>query len=153
MSIFTLSLLFMSFAQDGEYKVIAARAPIVAMAAQDAVAFVGPVFEDDEDGSKTEMLLMRMAYLESRGDHTLVHPKDGAAGIVQVVGLYGDARERVLASAYEGFVEGLKKLKNAKGQCGGPAIRWIGGYASGKCGGAPSVSRERCHVVGLCNAR
>lgn len=153
MSIFTLSLLFMSFAQDGEYKVIAARAPEVAWAAMQAVEKVGPVFEDDEDGSKTEMLLMRMAYLETRGDHTLVHPKDGAAGIVQVVGLSNLRLSEVLRSSTEGFIEGLKKLRAAKEMCGGPAIRWIGGYASGKCGGAPSVSRERCGPVSLCEER
>ncbi len=122
MSIFQLSLLFMSFAQSGEGSIIAARAPRVAWAAMIATRDLGPVFDDDEDGFKTASLLVRMAYLETRGDHTQTSA-DGltCVGIVQVCGLSSKRRREVLGSPDEGMR-----------------------------GGAPNVARLRCEVLGLC---
>lgn len=154
MSIFQLALLFMSFAQEGEGSVIAARAPTVAWAALIATRELGPVFENDEDGFKTGSLLMRMAYLETRGDHTQTSA-DGltCVGIVQVCGLSKSRQKEVLASPTEGMRVGLRWLHTLKKVCGGPALRWLGAYASGKCGGAAFVARQRCEVLGLCEER
>jgi hypothetical protein len=48
------------------------------------------------------------------------------------------------------MIVGLQMLHAFKKACGGKALRWIGGYASGRCGGAPSVARARCAPLGLC---
>jgi hypothetical protein len=154
MSIFQLALLFMSFAQEGEGPVIAARAPTVAWAALVATRELGPVFENDEDGFKTGSLLMRMAYLETRGDHTQIS-SDGLScvGILQVCALSSARRAKVRASAIEGMKAGLEWLHVLKKTCGGPSLRWLGAYASGKCGGASFVARQRCEVLGLCEER
>lgn len=152
-SLYTLSLLFMSFAGNGEYKVIAARAPVVAWAAMEAVRLDGPVFDEDEDGEKTMSLLTRIAYLESRGNHKAFNMDGGDAGITQVRGLSLVELALVLSSPTEGMRAGLRRLKAAKTQCGGKAIRWIGGYASGTCGGAPKIAALRCQVLGLCEMR
>jgi hypothetical protein len=150
MFIFELSLLFMSWAQTGEYTIIAERAPIVAKAAQAAVAQEGPLFDGEDGVDATEKLLMRIAYLESRGNFKAINPNGGDAGILQLRNLTKVELSYILSSPEAGMVMGLRRLHQVKATCGGSAERWLGAYASGKCGGAPKVARIRCAPLGLC---
>ncbi len=149
MTIFELTVLFISFSSGTEQDLIAERAPNVALAAVKAVEKIGPVFSGPNGIAYTEELLMRMAYLESRGNHKALN-KQGDSGILQVNGLTDAERLLVLSSPLEGMMMGLKRLHAAKKACGGNALRWLGAYASGTCGGAPQVARERCRTLGLC---
>lgn len=150
MSIFNLSLLFMSFAQRGEYAVIAERAPVVAEAARLAVEELGPVFDGPDGAEASEKLLVRIAYLESRGDFRAVSKDGRDSGILQLRDLAPDLRKLVLSSAIIGMLEGYRALHLHRKTCGGTAERWLGSFASGKCGGAPKVARVRCAALGLC---
>ena len=150
MTIFPLCLLFMSWAQDGEHAIIASRAPSVAFASREATRILGPVFDGEDGVDATEMLLERMTYLESRGDHKALSP-DGAVGIIQIQSPSKALHDFIVSSPTAGMIVGLHMLHAFKKKCGGKAIRWIGGYASGRCGGAPSVARERCGPLGLCD--
>lgn len=152
MTIYGLTLLFLTFASGTELDVLGERAPNVALAAVKAVEAVGPLFSGEHGVDYTEQLLMRMAYLESRGNHKAIN-KQGDSGILQVNNLTDAERALVLSSPVEGMIMGLKRLHAAKKACGGNALRWIGAYASGTCGGAPQVARERCRVLGLCMKR
>jgi soluble lytic murein transglycosylase-like protein len=121
-----------------------------------AVAFdetEAPLFSGPAGRYQTALLLLSIAYRESRWDPKALNPQ-GDAGIMQTRALWwdGHTREEILADARLGYRVGLHALQHLRETCGGNALRWLGAFASGKCGGAQMAARARCGPVGLCEA-
>lgn len=155
MNVTNLALLFLSFASKNEQKFLEPRADLVATSVIEAVDEEGALFGTDntaDDVSKTEKLLTRIVFLESRGNPRALNP-DGDAGLAQLRQLWWDGHTR--DEVFEPVLNvrlAIRALKSLKASCGGNAQRWLGAYASGKCGGAPMVARIRCAPLGLCEA-
>jgi len=113
-----------------------------------------PLFEGPDGRYKTALLLLSIAYRESRWNAHALNPDGGDAGIMQTRALWWDGhkKEEILADPVLGYRVGLHALQHLRTVCGGPALRWLGAFASGKCGGAQSAARARCGPVGLCEA-
>jgi hypothetical protein len=112
-----------------------------------------PLFEGEDGRFKTALLLLAIAYKESRWDAKALNPA-GDAGVMQTRSLWwgGHTRDEILKDPELGYRLGLHALQHVRKACGGKAVHWLGAFASGKCGGAPSVARARCGPVGLCEA-
>lgn len=111
-----------------------------------------PLFEGEEGRFKTALLLLSIAYHESRWDSKALNPA-GDAGIMQTRSLWwsGHKREEILGNPELGYRLGLHALQTVRKACGGKSQQWLGAFASGKCGGAPSVARALCGPVKLCD--
>lgn len=131
---------------------VCARGPHMVWATQDALAAEGSFFKNDPDGIDAARLIMQIIYFESRG-RTDAKTPEGDSGVMQVrsASSYGSSQKAVLESATVGIQVGIRILKESKKCCGGPAIRWLGAYASGKCGGVPQIMRLRCGPLELCD--
>lgn len=151
MRVFDLALLFMSWAKPGEAAVISSRAYSIAFHAHEVVQMYGPIFDGEDGEDRSEELVVRIAFLESRGDPKAVSPDGRDVGVLQCRDLLPEERKLVLGSVPHGMACGYEKLLHMRGFCRGPAIKWLGAYASGKCGGAASVARVRCGPLGLCD--
>ena len=112
-----------------------------------------PLFEGEEEEGrfKTALLLVSIAHHESRWNPRAVNPA-GDSGIMQTRSIWweGHTREEILSDAELGYRLGLHALRKLKDECGGSALRWLGAFASGKCGGAQGVAWGLCGKVGLC---
>ena len=110
-----------------------------------------PLFSGEDGRYKTALLLVSIAHHESRWNPKALNPQ-GDAGIMQTRSLWweGHTRADVLADQELGFRLGLHALRSLKETCGGNALRWLGAFASGKCGAAPSVAQGLCGKVGVC---
>ena len=120
-----------------------------------AVAFAedeAPLFEGEDGRFKTALLLISIAHHESRWNPKALNPQ-GDSGIMQTRSIWweGHTREEILADEELGFRLGLHALHTLKDKCGGDALRWLGAFASGKCGGAPKVAWGLCGKVGVCS--
>lgn len=154
MTFFEATFLFLSFAHRNEVPVLSHRAPFVAWAAHAAVAAEGPLFHDAIDPIEaTEALLLRIAYLESRGDWTAKNAQ-GDVGIAQIRSEWfdGHSEAEIRRDPILGFRLALRALQTIRTACGGRAQRWLGAFASGKCDGAPLTARRRCAPLHLCDA-
>lgn len=153
LTFFDATMLFMTFAHPSEVRVLAHRAPIVAWAAHTAVVAEGSLFRGPTAVDDTTMLLIRIAYLESRGDPAAENAR-GDVGIAQLQPQWfaGHTRAAIKRDPVLGFRLAIRALRSMQATCGGPAQRWLGAYASGVCGGAPITARRRCAPVGLCHA-
>lgn len=111
-----------------------------------------PLFSGDDARLKTALLLLSIGYHESRWNPHALNP-DGDAGIMQTRAVWwaGHTREQILGDAVLGYRLGLHALQHLRTVCGGNARRWLGAFASGKCGGAPGMAGALCGPVGLCN--
>ncbi|GAC1361726.1 MAG: hypothetical protein NVSMB47_14000 [Polyangiales bacterium] len=119
-----------------------------------AVAYAddeAPLFTGEDGRYKTALLLISIAHHESRWNPKALNPQ-GDAGIMQTRSLWweGHTRAEILADQELGFRLGLHALRSLKETCGGNALRWLGAFASGKCGGAQSVAYGLCGKVGVC---
>jgi hypothetical protein len=112
-----------------------------------------PLFEGEDGRFKTALLLLSIAYHESRWNSKALNP-DGDAGIMQTRALWwgGYKKEQILGNPALGYRLGLHALQHLRGVCGGKAHRWLGAFASGKCGGTPGMAGALCGPVGLCQA-
>lgn len=112
-----------------------------------------PLFTGPDGRYKTALLLLSIAYRESRWNPRALNP-DGDAGMMQTRALWwdGHTRDEILNDPVLGYRVGLHALQHLRSVCGGPARNWLGAFASGKCGGAPAAVRARCGPVGLCEA-
>jgi hypothetical protein len=110
-----------------------------------------PLFEGEDGRFKTALLLLSIAYHESRWNSKALNP-DGDAGIMQTRALWwgGYKKEQILGNPALGYRLGLHALQHLRGVCGGKSQRWLGAFATGKCGAAPGMSRALCGPVGLC---
>lgn len=154
MTFFEATMLFLSFAHPNEVRTLSHRAPFVAWAAHQAVAAEGPLFHDVADPvDATERLLLRIAYLESRGDWHAQNAQ-GDTGIAQLKAQWfgGHTDAEIMRDPILGFRLAIVALRTMQADCGGPAVRWLGAFATGKCGGAPMTARRRCAPVNLCEA-
>jgi soluble lytic murein transglycosylase-like protein len=113
-----------------------------------------PLFDGDDGRYKTALLLLSIGYHESRWNPSALNP-DGDAGIMQTRAFWwkGHTKDEILADARLGYRIGLHALRELRKQCGGTAHRWLGAFASGKCGAAPIKARALCGPVRLCEAR
>lgn len=147
-----LALLFLSFASKNEKPLLEPRAVLVSESVVRAVDLEGPLFSGDNKISDTERLLTRIVFLESRGNPLALNP-DGDTGLAQLRQVWWDGHTR--NEVFEPVLNlrlAIRALKSLKVTCGGNAQRWLGAYASGKCGGAPTVARIRCAPLGLCES-
>lgn len=153
MNISTLALLFLSFASKNEKKMLEPRAEPVASWIAAGVEAEGSLFAGDDGVEKTEKLLTRIVFLESRGDPRAVNAAGGDSGLTQLRPIWwsGHTREQIFEPVLNVRLA-IRALKSLKFSCGGNAQRWLGAYASGKCGGAPTVARIRCAPIGVCES-
>ncbi len=110
-----------------------------------------PLFSGEDGRFKTALLLLSIAYHESRWNARALNP-DGDAGIMQTRALWWDGhkKEEILGSPTLGYRLGLHALQHLRDTCGGNAKRWLGAFASGKCGSAPGMAGALCGPVRLC---
>lgn len=111
-----------------------------------------PLFAGESGRFKTALLLLSIGYHESRWNPKALNP-DGDAGIMQTRALWwgGHKKEEILGNAALGYRLGLHALQHLRETCGGKSVRWLGAFASGKCGGTPGMARALCGPVGLCD--
>ena len=150
MSIVNLAFFWLSMCNPTE-KLAIARAFDISRAVTEAINIEGDILEEHKNNY---LLLLRMAYLESRGDYR-ISTVDGDYGIMQVrnPNLYGFTVIDVTSDMVTSFRAGIRVLKIAKENCGGTVQNYLGAYATGKCGGAPKLVKKRCEFIGICNQR
>lgn len=114
-----------------------------------------PLFAVDNE-ERTAALLIELSWREARWEHNVVGFDAPSLGSTQVLNpgrWLGVTDAEVLASRRLGFRAGLAVLRYHRDQCGGTLVRWLGAFASGRCGLAEDVGRARCEVAGICDAR
>jgi hypothetical protein len=116
------------------------------------VAEEEPLFEGDDGRVKTAKLMLLLSWRESGWQTSALSP-GGDAGVMQIRSpeMWGTTRAALMKDRQLAFRIGLKVLHHMKDVCGGNVEHWLGGYASGKCGGAKSVVLARCYPIGACN--
>jgi hypothetical protein len=105
----------------------------------------------EEAREKLGKLLIAWSYWESTWDFKAIGDRGRSCGIMQVAAgaASGKTCMQLTSSAHEGYVAGLNAMKYLVVRCGGlrPAL---GAYASGKCGGVPTLVERRCKKSGAC---
>lgn len=110
-----------------------------------------PLFSGEDGRYKTALLLLAIAHHESRWNPKALNPA-GDAGIMQTRSIWweGHTREQILGDPVLAYRLGLHALRHVHDECGGTTLRWLGAFASGKCGGAPRVAIGLCGKVNVC---
>lgn len=95
--------------------------------------------------------LLLIAWHESRWNPHAIGDQGRAWGAFQLHGPW-----RVGVPIYEltlskQVVLALDAIHYLRTLCGDHPMRWLGAFASGKCGGAPAKARELCAPLSLCN--
>lgn len=115
------------------------------------VEFANKIVECAPQATLTERaLLMSIGHHESRWDFNAEGDGGRALGAFQLHGPWrvGVALEDLTpCKQIELALDAMRYLHHV---CGGSLVNWLGAYASGKCGGAPSKARELCAPVELC---
>lgn len=134
---------------------LSAHEPAAApMVADRGIAFVGELLEHAPDASPEERaLLVSIAHHESRWLYTAIGDKGKAWGAFELhpVWRVGVSRAAFFSSARVQIRLALSSLRSVVAACGGPALRFLGAYAGGTCGGAVHRARELCAPASLCD--
>jgi hypothetical protein len=129
----------------GDVPVIEARAEDVADGVANVVELDEPLFDGPFAEMRTGLLLLRIARHESAFDAKAKNAA-GDCGVGQVASamanMLGSSCGQMQESATEGFRVSLLVLHEAKHSCGSDLHRFLGAYASGKCGAAQHVVSE-----------